>query len=246
MDSDCLLSAILEFPHDDEPRLAYAEWLDDRDNPRGELIRLQCHLERIALSDPLRLVLETRERELLGDHEDEWLGQLAPLVDWAVFRRGFADEIAVSAKVFIEHAETIFRLAPIRQVHLRGAERRMVELAGLAQLRRVTHLDLSDNFLRDPGVRTLASSPYLNHLEGLNLSSTGVGDGGACGLASARSLTGIRELYLCDNRIGRRGLRALAKAPFLSQLEVLSLRHNAVNTEGRDLLPADPVLCVHL
>ena len=89
---EALWAAILEYPHDDEPRLRLAHWLDDRDHPRGEFIRLQCQLDKLPLANPLRLALEAREHELLADHEREWLGELDPLVDWAVFHRGFPSE----------------------------------------------------------------------------------------------------------------------------------------------------------
>jgi len=44
---DALLAAIREGPHDDLPRLALADWLDeDGQANRAELIRVQCELDR--------------------------------------------------------------------------------------------------------------------------------------------------------------------------------------------------------
>jgi uncharacterized protein (TIGR02996 family) len=43
------LSNILAHPNDDGPRLAYADWLEERGDPRGEFIRVQC---QIARADP--------------------------------------------------------------------------------------------------------------------------------------------------------------------------------------------------
>lgn len=41
-----LLSAILATPDDDLPRLVYADWLEEHDDPlRAELIRLQCEID---------------------------------------------------------------------------------------------------------------------------------------------------------------------------------------------------------
>ena len=37
-----LVAAVLADPDNDKPRLAYAQWLDEREDPRGELIRVQC------------------------------------------------------------------------------------------------------------------------------------------------------------------------------------------------------------
>jgi uncharacterized protein (TIGR02996 family) len=44
---DEFLNAVLASPEDDGPRLAYADWLSNRGDPRGEFIRIQCQLTRI-------------------------------------------------------------------------------------------------------------------------------------------------------------------------------------------------------
>ena len=38
---DAFLQAIRDAPDDDAPRLIYADWLDERGDPRGEFIRVQ-------------------------------------------------------------------------------------------------------------------------------------------------------------------------------------------------------------
>ena len=238
-------SDILRHAHDDDAHERLAAWLNERDDPRGEFIHLQCQLRRLGSRDPLRFALEGRERELLADHRDEWLGEVAKFVDWCVFRRGFPHEISISASTFLRHADR-FAETTIRQVHLTAARDKTGLLAASPILRRLTYLDLSNNFLRDQGARLLAESPNVVNLEGLNLSSTGMGDAGACALAASRHLIGLRELYLCDNRIGQTGLRALERSPLVRQLEVLSLRCNNCASDGVRLRAADPVLSLHM
>jgi uncharacterized protein (TIGR02996 family) len=227
MDRSEFLTVIREIPHDDEPRLRLAELLEDQDDPRGEFIRLQCCLETLSVHNPLRLEFETRERELLADNEDAWLGPLAGVVDWALFRRGFVEEIAISAKAFLAQADRILEGGPIREVHFRGAERKMPELAACPALSRVTFLDLSDNYIRDIGVKTLVTSLHLTSLEGLNLGTTGIGDQAVRAIAAASTLPSLRELYLCGNRVSRRGVKALARSPLFDRLDLCSLRYNA-------------------
>jgi uncharacterized protein (TIGR02996 family) len=41
---DAFLAGILAHPEDDAPRLLYADWLDERADPRGEFIRVQVSL----------------------------------------------------------------------------------------------------------------------------------------------------------------------------------------------------------
>ena len=222
------LTAIRDFPHDIEPRLWLAGLLEDDNDPRGEFIRTQCDLETLSVRSPIRFDLETRERELLADHEDDWLGPLAGIVDWAVFRRGFVEEIAISAKAFLEHADRILAWGPIREVHFRGAERKMPELAACPALERVTFVDLSDNYIRDAGVRTLVHfAASRAGWRGLNLGSTGIGDSAIRAIAASTTLPSLRELYLCGNRVSRRGVKAIAGSRLLGRLDLLSLRFNA-------------------
>src|SRR5258707_9740696 len=126
---EALWSAILEDPLDDEARLRLAYWLDERDHPRGEFIRLQCQLEKLPVSNPLRLLLEAREHELLANHEREWLGELDPLVDWAVFQRAFPPEISTTCAAVLRHGEAMISPAPIQMVHLAGARPTANDLA---------------------------------------------------------------------------------------------------------------------
>ncbi len=45
------LDAILADSEDDTPRLILADWLDERDDPRGEFIRVQCTLAKMPALD---------------------------------------------------------------------------------------------------------------------------------------------------------------------------------------------------
>ena len=52
MDHEALfLQAVLENPDDDTPRLIYADWLEERGDPRGEFIRVQCELANMTEED---------------------------------------------------------------------------------------------------------------------------------------------------------------------------------------------------
>lgn len=101
---DTFLRAIIENPNDDTPRLIYADWLDERGDPRGEFIRVQCLLASMSASDERRLPLEQLERQLLERHQDAWLGSLRPLLARWSFQRGFLDRVAVTPTVYLQHA----------------------------------------------------------------------------------------------------------------------------------------------
>ncbi|HKB34812.1 MAG TPA: TIGR02996 domain-containing protein, partial [Gemmataceae bacterium] len=136
------LQAIIEEPDDVGLRLIFADWLDERGDPRGEFIRVQCLLEEIEEDDPRRVELKTRERELLAAHEREWLGELDGRVSKWTFRRGFVEHVSVHAPLFVTEAEKLFRQTPLRSAHLFGALEAAKELAGCPFLARLRRLDL--------------------------------------------------------------------------------------------------------
>jgi uncharacterized protein (TIGR02996 family) len=74
--------AILDEPDDLSSYAAYADWLEEQGDPRGEFIRVQLALEDEGRPASERRALQARKRELLEQHERQWLGELAPhLVD---------------------------------------------------------------------------------------------------------------------------------------------------------------------
>ncbi|MBN9120227.1 MAG: TIGR02996 domain-containing protein [Planctomycetes bacterium] len=119
MEERALYRAVLAAPHDDAPRLVYADWLDehaDRFPPvvsrgergRAEFIRLQCELARIAPggwrpapgglgagpgsgAGPRKFApaLAQRERRLLFHHGRKWRGAFPFRSSSAPFDRGF-------------------------------------------------------------------------------------------------------------------------------------------------------------
>src|SRR5262245_15402557 len=73
-DDTAFLAAIAAAPEADDPRLRYADWLDERgDEARAEFIRVQCALARLKPAVPQYAALRQRERELLDEHWRTWL-----------------------------------------------------------------------------------------------------------------------------------------------------------------------------
>lgn len=228
--------SILAFPQDDLLRLRFADWLDERLDPLGDFIRVQWRLAGGKETAATVFELETRERELLGEFEMRWAGELAPLVDYWVFRRGFVEEISLSAAAFVTYADRLFRLAPIQQAHIHATAGNVAALANCPYLKRLRFLDLSDERLGDAGVRALAQSPFLADLEGLNLTHCGIGDLGVLALASSPHLGRLRELYLDFNNVTDSGAGALAAAAHLDRIASLHVGFNNVTRRGQNAL----------
>lgn len=73
------LDALGEDPNDKAARMAYADWLQERNDPRGELLSLECEQEELQK----RLCfLQARLRELRQSIDPDWIHQLGGL--WCV------------------------------------------------------------------------------------------------------------------------------------------------------------------
>jgi uncharacterized protein (TIGR02996 family) len=97
MDEEYFLRAISASPDDNLVRLVYADWLDERDDPRGELVRLQVHLRQLPPDDQHRHQLERRERELRVGCHPYWLARLDPPV-WCAVGNIVTDRHAVEGE----------------------------------------------------------------------------------------------------------------------------------------------------
>src|SRR5262245_34100031 len=70
MDDAGFLQAVLDSPEDDALRLVYADWLEERGDPRGEYLRCQCARAGLRPADRKRAALLKREAELRRQHPD--------------------------------------------------------------------------------------------------------------------------------------------------------------------------------
>src|SRR5262245_7867835 len=68
-----LLAAAQSAPEDDAVRLVYADWLEDRDDPRGEFIRLEAEMGRLPPYSDRYVQLKARREELRPRIQEKWL-----------------------------------------------------------------------------------------------------------------------------------------------------------------------------
>jgi uncharacterized protein (TIGR02996 family) len=116
-ESDLFLKRVLEQPDDDAPRLVFADWLEERGDPRGEFIRLQCALAKGQVPATLKK-LRHREQSLLQKYAKAWAKSYAGIAQRCTFRRGFVEGITLPAERFIKHADLLFDWAPLRKIRL--------------------------------------------------------------------------------------------------------------------------------
>ena len=101
--NETIEATLLRAPDDIATYLAYADWLDERGDPRAELIRAQ-HAMQAGADTTAFLALKKRVDELRRAHDHVWLGQVVADSSYRVrldWRRGFVDGARIDAA---EHA----------------------------------------------------------------------------------------------------------------------------------------------
>jgi uncharacterized protein (TIGR02996 family) len=216
-DAAAFVQAMLDALDDETVRLVFADWLEERGDPRGEFLRIQVELARWVPDLTRRTRLKERERELLARHGREWIGPLADVCLAWHFEGGLA-HVSMSTRRFMSgafaaHAEDWLSRAWVASVRLEGGDVQMIAPFRRRYVAQVPHLDLSDNGLRDVSIVVLAGRPSMPRLAGL---------------------------HLANNRLTDRGVSALVSAPWLSQLTVLDLHNNRLTDDSVGLLLTRP------
>lgn len=229
---------IVESPDDDAPRMAYADLLAERGDPRGELITLQIALEGMDRGDARYPAARARERRLLGAHWAEWTSTAAALLgkppSWTpsvlAMRRGFVHRVAVSGRKLPRRGAELLAAEPIQAVEL---------LAPKPVWRCEVWPRLREVALRAHDTR------WPDDLEVSALTALAA-DSVALGVPHARAIAeqgaSLRRLELSSARPSKSAIRALSEAPALSGLRALVIYGGAMKRDRLELLLGSPHL----
>src|SRR5262245_31197213 len=99
------LQAIRESPDDDDLRLVFADWLEERDAPYGPPMRAQVRLGQRPLNRRARAALVSQERVLLREHEARLFGPLPERTAGGGFVRGLL-QVRGEAETFLAPVES--------------------------------------------------------------------------------------------------------------------------------------------
>jgi uncharacterized protein (TIGR02996 family) len=210
-----LESALVARPDDLVSHAAYADYLTEQGDPRGELIGVQLALEDPTRQGDERRRLQQRESELLDAHLREWLGEIAYVL--------LDDESAIKRNPFgLEHPG-------------RGKDRFRFARGWLESL----ELDELNVAL----ARALARCPTIRLLQRLLIRHTGYNDGEeACyaALAALPALDCVRQFILGPNDGGHCHISGAGVVPVIarmSRLEELELYAHRVEVKQVFALP---------
>lgn len=227
------LNAILERPDDDLPRLVYADYLDETNDPdRAEFIRVQIELATLDADDPRSAWLEQREQELQKDRV-EWR---LPIRGIQRFHRGFVESMATTAEWLIGADQPVLQLAPIRELRVINADNFIPDFANVPGLDRIESLDLRNNSFgtRDRLARFLELAP-LRKMTRLLLLNNQIWSDEVEVLVGSERAAQLHSLDLSGNAIGNAGVAVLARAENLSGLRTLVLRSDELEWRDRIL-----------
>jgi uncharacterized protein (TIGR02996 family) len=236
--------AILSSPDDDTPRLVYADWLEEHGQPdRAAFIRIQCQLALLPDDDPRRAELETRERGLLEEHEEEWAGLLPRPVTRRWFQRGFLAGVEMPVRSFSRLGDVFEEVPTVRHLRLLGPFRfgkpPMAAIAASPDLARLTSLEIRGGYyaVGPDAVAVLAGSPHLDRLTSLSLHENAVGGASLAAIASSPHLCRLTTLSLlcygfnAVDFVGL-GVEALASPTCRMRLTTLRLPRCGIGDEG--------------
>lgn len=137
MKLDALLEAVRDAPDDDEPRLVFADYLQEHGDPRGELIIVQCLRERLEREEKTT----TLEYRTACWRERTLLSQLR--VPSGAYRRGFVHRIELptaSARTLGAQADELLETIVI------GTDV-AIELDAQSAMAAIPHLPLDESLL---------------------------------------------------------------------------------------------------
>lgn len=211
-----LIAAVRAAPDADEPRVVYADWLQQRGEPRGELVMLQLEIAA-GRGTP---AIEAREQELRAQHGQRWLAELGLAPGEGRFERGFVETVGlVDATVarLMAVVASVADAGPLRTLSFRGA-------------------DGADGRLSSSALATLFEAPWLAHLTTLELKHCQLDTAAIEQIAHANPR--LTALALDDNPIEDDAVEILARSPIAQRLQVFSYERCGLAARGVDAIAA--------
>lgn len=234
-DENGFLKEIAQHPNDDALRMIFADWLDERGDPRGEFIRAQCELAN-GCWGMRRTLLQSKSKILLKKHGAAWR---EPFKKWGnvAFDKGLPERISVTATSFLKHGSKIVDDPRICQVRLIDDLKPFIDrLAKSKPLRRVTSLALNNNGMPPAQFANLfkacLSFPQLRRLD---LSQNRL-DVHAMKALAKTDMPKLEHLDLASNMLEQPGLEALVDWEPFRQLESFNISSNMLTAQGTLLL----------
>lgn len=251
-DEPAFLRAIIEDGDNDTPRLVFADWLEEHDQPeRAELIRTQCRLGRMDITDgSIDLIewirLDQRASDLLAHHETDWRAKLPTCGGgwrWGSFDRGFINSITIDDwTTFQSAAAAILDAQPVQRLILERVT--ATALGGIAELpaaSRVRELVISHSAVAAEPPQEFWQSPQLRGLRSLTINFAQAA-GWVAPLVDRRAFPQLTSLRFCSANLSDETLRPIFRANHWEQLRDLDLNGNQLTLNALAAALCGPLL----
>jgi uncharacterized protein (TIGR02996 family) len=252
------LDDIKGHPDDDTPRLILADWLEERDDLRGEFIRVKVEQARVSPTSPRGQELKRRDRELFRENEQNWYQPYKTVFSGSgTFHRGLLQLIPRPERLRTapwDQLRNTELLAWVDSVHAWFEQQDQIRhLASSPLFERLVRLVVDEGSLSplchhpaphlialwlryspSPGqeVEQFVKSSLARQLRELSLTGDTLNRAGLQALAGAPGWDNLRHLNLWHNKIGSTGARLLARSSLLKDLESLEIGSNNLRTNG--------------
>jgi uncharacterized protein (TIGR02996 family) len=157
--------ALVAEPYDVTAWSAYADYLAEKGDPRGEFMQIQRALEDELLPDDLYARLRDRARELLAAHEREWVGDW-PGIPEGTIARNVGDRTVASGQRY-EFNRGLLTTAHFRELSVAGARAfvRAPQTRFVRELQ-IDHYQAAEEFEPGPDVPAEAALEYVPYPPG--------------------------------------------------------------------------------
>ncbi len=245
---DPFLREILATPSNADPKLIYADWLNDHDDPLGEIIRLQC--------EPLQKVNPSQEQEnrqtqleyLLKLYGPIWFGKHP-----AKMNNGVAERITCDESDFFKTLHSAGRRRRVLQhLVIKNLRRKSFSIANSPLIKRLAELSFHGPFIRilrpffksqqtktllgfhldfrvlnEPTLpmvllESLCESSFAKNIVSLSLTSTQLPEG-AAKLLTGNCFPQLRRLDLSQTLLWPESLSCILDSYLAYRLDSLSL-----------------------
>lgn len=195
-DLEALFQAVVRDPDADAPRLAFADACEAQDPERAEFIRLQVGHAAALRASRQDDADRGAQREIFLEKRraDGWAGPIRDRVERVHFYRGFVESVEVDAQRFLDEAEQLYALAPIRRLKLTGVASVLEEVCNSPHLARIVSLAFDNEKIGDRAAELLAASPHVSKLAHLWLARCGITAKGVEALAASSMLSSLRSV----------------------------------------------------
>jgi len=206
MTRDELVRAVIADPWDMTAREAFAAWGVANHDPQGELTWLQLARRRERRSGTTEAAARAGAAAsvLVRQHYVQWVRDVVPIASSPSFGLGFVDSVVLDAPTFLERADELFAMAPIRAIQFVDVAKDIGAIAASPHLARLVSMNFYNrsgaSALGDWGLRTLLESPHVARVAFLRLGSNRITRAGVELLASQRlKLPNLVEVSLGNN-----------------------------------------------